>query len=56
MTANDLIILYTDGLYEVIRVNNQEYGQERLLEAAQFIFCKLIEHQTEGGVWFSMLR
>ncbi|MEN9576554.1 MAG: hypothetical protein RL514_4409 [Verrucomicrobiota bacterium] len=33
----------------------------RLLEArgfraAQFLFCKLIEHQTEGGVWFAMLR
>ena len=26
------------------------------LEAAQFLFCKLIEHQTEGGFWFSMLR
>jgi len=25
-------------------------------EAAQVLFCKLIEHQTEGGVWFSMLR
>ena len=24
--------------------------------AAQFLFCKLIEHQTEGGFWFSMLR
>jgi len=24
--------------------------------AAQVLFCKLIEHQTEGGVWFSMLR
>ena len=27
-----------------------------LSEAAQFLFCKLIEHQTEGGVWFAMLR
>ncbi len=35
MTANDLIILYTDGLYEVIRANNQEYGQERLLDAVR---------------------
>lgn len=35
MTANDLIILYTDGLYEVIRVNNQEYGQERLLDGVR---------------------
>ncbi len=33
VTANDLIIFYTDGLYEVIRANNQEYGQERLLDA-----------------------
>jgi Zn-dependent metalloprotease len=26
------------------------------MSAAQFLFCKLIEHQTEGGVWFAMLR
>ena len=26
------------------------------LLAAQFLFCKLIEHQTEGGFWFAMLR
>ena len=25
-------------------------------EAAQFLFCKFFEHQTEGGFWFSMLR
>ena len=24
--------------------------------AGQFLFCKLVEHQTEGGFWFSMLR
>jgi|GEM_PF-2385286 len=24
--------------------------------AGQILFCKLIEHQTEGGFWFSMLR
>ena len=24
--------------------------------AAQFLFCKFVEHQTEGGFWFSMLR
>ena len=24
--------------------------------AAQFLFCKLIEPQTEGGFWFAMLR
>ncbi len=35
MTANDLIILYTDGLYEVIPANNQEYGHERLLDAVR---------------------
>lgn len=35
VTANDLVILYTDGLYEVIRANNQEYGQERLLNAVR---------------------
>ena len=24
--------------------------------AAQFLFCKFVEHQTEGGFGFSMLR
>ena len=31
-------------------------GFGALNSAAQFLFCKLIEHQTEGGFWFSMLR
>ncbi len=35
VTANVLVILYTDGLYEVIRANNQEYGEERLLNAVR---------------------
>jgi bifunctional DNA-binding transcriptional regulator/antitoxin component of YhaV-PrlF toxin-antitoxin module len=25
-------------------------------EAAQFLFCKIFEHQTEGGFWLAMLR
>jgi len=33
MAANDLIVLYTDGLFEVTDKANQEYGQERLIEA-----------------------
>ena len=24
--------------------------------AAQILFCKFVEHQTEGRFWFSMLR
>lgn len=35
VTANDLVILYSDGLYEVIRANNEEYAQERLLNAVR---------------------
>ena len=38
-------------------------GMDRMIEdrmmfprAGQFLFCKLVEHQTEGGFWFSMLR
>ena len=26
------------------------------ISAAQFLFCKFVEHQTEGGFGFSMLR
>jgi len=31
-------------------------GNGNPVEAGQFLFCKLFEHQTEGGFWFSMLR
>lgn len=31
--VNDLIVLFTDGLYEVDNPNQEEFGQERLLEA-----------------------
>ncbi len=34
-STNGGLPLYTDGLYEVIRANNQEYGQERLLNAVR---------------------
>jgi sigma-B regulation protein RsbU (phosphoserine phosphatase) len=30
----DAVVMYTDGLYEVLGVNDQEFGEKRLLEAA----------------------
>ena len=33
IAADDLVVLYTDGLYEVYDVNGQQYGEERLLAA-----------------------
>ena len=32
------------------------FGFIVMVVAAQFLFCKFFEHQTEGGFWFSMLR
>ena len=49
--------------YEDITWNQKRFPKPRFFRAlatlrwaAQFLFCKLIEHQTEGGFWFSMLR
>ena len=33
-----------------------QLSEQFVTSAAQFLFCKLIEHQTEGGFWFAMLR
>ncbi len=33
LSPNDVIILYTDGLYELKNAEGEEYGQSRLLEA-----------------------
>jgi sigma-B regulation protein RsbU (phosphoserine phosphatase) len=35
IAVNDVILLFTDGLYEVDNEANEEYGQERLLEAVR---------------------
>lgn len=35
IAADDLVVLYTDGLYEVYDVNGQEYGEERLWAAVR---------------------
>lgn len=32
---NDLVFLFTDGIYEVTNAEGQEFGQERLLQAAR---------------------
>jgi len=35
LAANDLLLLFTDGLYEIDGANQEEYGQERLLAAVR---------------------
>jgi sigma-B regulation protein RsbU (phosphoserine phosphatase) len=35
MAVNDLIVLFTDGLYEVAGPDNEEFGEERLREAVR---------------------
>jgi sigma-B regulation protein RsbU (phosphoserine phosphatase) len=35
IVPGDSVVLYTDGLYEVERNDGEEFGEERLLEAAQ---------------------
>jgi sigma-B regulation protein RsbU (phosphoserine phosphatase) len=35
LEVNDLLLLFTDGLYEVDNQASQEYGQDRLLQAVQ---------------------
>jgi serine phosphatase RsbU (regulator of sigma subunit) len=35
LAANDLLFLFTDGLYEIDDATQREYGQERLLEAVR---------------------
>jgi len=35
LQPGDSIVMYTDGLYEVEREDGQEFGEDRLLEAAQ---------------------
>ena len=35
MAANDLILLYTDGVYEVLGADGEEYGKERFFAAVR---------------------
>src|SRR5207249_5262 len=35
MTAQDLLLLYSDGLYRVAGPQGEEFGQERLVEAVR---------------------
>lgn len=35
LSPGDMILLFTDGLYEVIGEEQEEFGQERLLEAVR---------------------
>ena len=62
MAPNDLLLLFTDGLFEVEGPNDEEYGQERLLQAVRKntslacepLFDGLIEdvQQYSGGKSF----
>jgi sigma-B regulation protein RsbU (phosphoserine phosphatase) len=35
LATRDFVMLFTDGLYEVLNTDDEEYGQERLLEAVR---------------------
>ena len=35
LSADEIILLFTDGLYEIDNDEHQEYGQERLIEAVR---------------------
>lgn len=35
LRSNDLVFLYTDGIYEVTNAGGEEFGQERLLQAVR---------------------
>lgn len=62
LAPHDLILLFTDGIYEVEDANHEEYGQERLLAAvrqhsslpADQLFDKLLEdvQHVSGGKEF----
>jgi serine phosphatase RsbU (regulator of sigma subunit) len=34
LSANDAVIMFTDGIYEVTNQNNEEFGETRLMESA----------------------
>ena len=35
MNAEDLLVLYTDGVIEAVNLQNQEFGRERLIRLSQ---------------------
>ena len=47
MTEHDLVLLFTDGLYEVEGPDRQEYGQDRLLEFLRMEMDLSMEHFLE---------
>ncbi len=44
LTAGDLILLFSDGLYEATNSEGEEYGQDRLLALVR----KSLRHPTES--------
>jgi RNA polymerase sigma factor (sigma-70 family) len=50
---DEQIAVLKKGMEDLPRLRGEVDGLRR---AAQMFFCKFLEHQTEGGVWFSMLR
>ncbi|HEU5125135.1 MAG TPA: hypothetical protein VFW05_13860 [Verrucomicrobiae bacterium] len=45
-----------DGVLSLALGDNPGNGAMHFQAAAQFLFCKFVEPQTEGGFWHSMLR
>lgn len=50
LAANDLVLLYTDGLFEVTDKDNQEYGHARLIEA-----CRQRAHMQTPALFGELL-
>jgi serine phosphatase RsbU (regulator of sigma subunit) len=60
LTEGDLLLLFTDGLYEVTNPRQEEYGQDRLQEAVTKDFClpteRLLDELLEDVQRFSRSR
>jgi len=48
LTVKDLLILFTDGLYEVVGASGEEFGQPRLLQAIQMRLDNPVEQLFDG--------
>jgi sigma-B regulation protein RsbU (phosphoserine phosphatase) len=48
LAVNDLLLLFTDGLYEVNNSEREEYGQERLLGAVEQLQQKPTDQLLQG--------
>ncbi len=46
LEPGDSVVMYTDGLYEVERADGEEFGKERLLEAARRLVNKPLANEV----------